>query len=311
MNFKTFTTIACGVSVVAAALSGCAEDSTTTPASTNNAANNNTTASASTTGSSSTTGGPTATVSGVTTNTVSGVTSNTVSGVTTNTVGGTTTGTTGGVTVTSAAVTTAAVTSAAVTTATTGGTTGGGATCMAPPATGASPVIDDLEDGNDTILPNEGRKGYWYQFHDAAVAGVQTSSPVSGVPGTGGVFSSTATGYTSYAGFGVSLNANDSTGMDCDYNASVHTGVQFDITTDVAMSFQVAMAATATDSAHFEYVVAAGTSGTVQVPFAMLMQPDWTQLPPVTFNAATIQKLQWQSPNGANYTVTIDNVAFY
>ena len=92
-------------------------------------------------------------------------------------------------------------------------------------------LIDDLEDNDHIILTNEMRKGYWYPFDDMT-GGTITVTPVDGVPGTGGVLTASASGFTEWgAGFGVSLNNDDTTGAPCPYDASVYDGVRFDITT--------------------------------------------------------------------------------
>src|SRR5690606_25423100 len=125
-----------------------------------------------------------------------------------------------------------------------------------------------------------------------------------------GMLHSTATGFADWgAGFGVDLNNDNSTSMSCAYNASVHTGVQFTITTDVDLSFLVATVGTDADDDHYMMTIPAGTSGQFQAPFASLMQGGWGTA--ATWDPATITALQWQAAAGVDYNVTLDDVSFY
>ncbi|HEU5075993.1 MAG TPA: hypothetical protein VFU02_17485, partial [Polyangiaceae bacterium] len=195
------------------------------------------------------------------------------------------------------------------TSATTGAaTTGGSATCDAPPADGTAPVIDDFEDNDHIISPNEGRLGYWYEYGDSD--GTQMTAPLDGVDGVGGVLTSTGSGFTEYVGFGVDLNNDNANSEPCEYDASAHTGIQFDITNDVDVLFQVALPSTIADSDHYGFAVPAGTNTAFQVPFAMLEQGGWGDA--ATWDASKILQLQWQvaDPTMA-FDITLDNVTFY
>lgn len=303
MNIRTITTAATWLVAAAVAFAGCAaEETTNTP--TSNAANNNN-------------------VNNVTSNTAAGMgpsnttTINTAAAVTnasavtsTGTTGGaagptTTTATVGGVT----GATVAGVTNAATVNNTSGGnTTGGGATCDAPPATGTAPIIDDFEDDDHTISPNEGRLGYWYEYGDSD--GTQTTTPLDGAPGSGGVLTSTGSGFTEYVGFGVDLNNDNANSEPCEYDASAHTGIQFDITNDTDVLFQVALPGTVGDSDHYGITVPAGTNTGFKAAFADLMQGGWGDA--ATWDASKILQLQWQvaDPTAA-FSITLDNVSFY
>ena len=303
MNIRTMTTAATWLAAAAVAFAGCAaEETTDTPTSNaaNNNNNNNTVTSNTAAGM-----GPTTTT---TINTVASVTTATVTAVTS-------TGTTGaGPTTTTATVagpTTGAVTitnTATVNNTSGGNTTGSGATCDAPPAAGTAPVIDDFEDNDHTISPNEGRLGYWYEYGDTD--GTQMTAPLDGVDGMGGVLTATGSGFTEYVGFGVDLNNDNANSEPCPYDASFHTGISFDITNDVAVTFQIALPGTAADSDHYSIAVPAATNGTFMAPFAMLAQGGWGDA--VTWDAAEITQLQWQitDPTEA-FSITLDNVSFY
>lgn len=304
MNIRTMTTAATWLAAAAVAFAGCAaEETTDTPTSNaaNNNNNNNTVTSNTAAGM-----GPTTTT---TINTVGSGTTATVTAVTS-------TGTTGaGPTTTTATVTGATTASVTITNTATvnnttgaGNTTGGGATCDAPPAAGTAPVIDDFEDNDHTISPNEGRLGYWYEYGDPA--GTQMTAPLDGVDGMGGVLTATGSGFTEYVGFGVDLNNDNANSEPCPYDASFHTGISFDITNDVAVTFQIALPGTAADSDHWSIAVPAATNGTFMADFAMLAQGGWGDA--VAWDAAEITQLQWQITDPTEtFSITLDNVSFY
>jgi hypothetical protein len=169
-------------------------------------------------------------------------------------------------------------------------------------------MIDDFEDMDHTILPNEGRLGYWYQYGDPE--GTQTTTPVDGEPSADGALHSTGSGFTEYgAGVGVDLNNDNAAGEPCEYDASFYTGIQFNLTTDAALSFKVALKATEADSGHYEFPIAATDSGLIQVPFTMLAQPTWAEA--ATWDPGKIVQLQWQAAADVDFTFTLDDVSFY
>lgn len=304
MNIRTMTTAATWLAAAAIAFAGCAaEETSDTP--TGNAANNNNNNNGATNNNTAGNTGPSNTT------TINSTVNSATTGSTTT--GGTVTGTTGAGPVTTATVTGTAggvtITNTATVNNTTGaGTTGGGATCDAPPAAGTDPMIDDFDDDDHTILANEGRLGYWYEYGDSD--GTQMTAPLDGVPGTGGVLTASGSGFTEYVGFGVDLNNDNANSKPCPYDATIHTGIQFDITNDVAVTFQVALPGTAADSDHYSIAVPAATNGTFKAPFTMLAQGGWGD--EVAWDPSQITQLQWQitDPTEA-FNITLDNVSFY
>lgn len=301
MNIRTITTAATWLVAAAIAFAGCAAEETTDSPTGNGANNNN----ANNTVTNNTVAGMgpsnTTTINSAAAVTDTGATSTGTTGA-----GPTTTGTVGGVTNTTVAgATTASVTN----TSGAANTTGGGASCDAPPATGTAPLIDDFEDNDHTISDNEGRLGYWYEYGDTD--GTQTTTPLDGAPGTGGVLHATGSGFADYVGFGVDLNNDNRNSKPCEYDASVHTGIQFDIMSDVDVLFQVALPGTASSSDHYGITVpASATLTTFKAPFAMLMQGGWGD--ETAWDATKILQLQWQvaDPTMA-FDITLDNVSFY
>jgi hypothetical protein len=104
------------------------------------------------------------------------------------------------------------------------------------PPPGAEHLIDDLEDGDDAILDEGGRKGGWYTFNDMT-AGTQEPPESGFVPsegGAGGSAYAAATrggGFTEWgAGMGFDLNnpeAVGETGARGPYDASAYRGIAF------------------------------------------------------------------------------------
>jgi len=301
MHIRTITSAATLLSVVAVCFAGCAaEETTDSPSS--SAADGPVTSTTNTNTATGTAAGVTTTINSTAANTAAANT--TTSGTTS--AGATTTG--AGATTTGAGATTATSAGPVTTAAGATNTTGGGSSCDAPAATGTAPIIDDFEDNDHIISANEGRLGYWYEYGDTM--GTSTTTPLDGADGTGGVLHSTGSGFMDYVGFGVDLNNDNAAGEPCEYDASAHTGIQFDITNDVEVTFQVALPATKTDSDHYGISIPAGTNTGFKAPFASLMQPDWGTA--TDWDAGKILQLQWQitDPTAA-FDITLDNVTFY
>ena len=296
MNTRTITNAATALAVAAATFAGCAAEEVTP---------------SSGPVTSSPSSGPTGST---TTNAAGGPVTTTHSTATVATVTNTTaaSGTTGGAVTNTAAAGVTNTTAPAVTTAAAGNTTGGAAAtsgggCDLDPGNGTAPMIDDFEDNDHTILTNEGRVGYWYEYNDKAAAGTQTTAPIDGVDGMGGVLTTTGSGFPEYAGVGVDLN--NQAGDPCEYDASFYTGIQFNITTTTAILFKVALTGTAGDSGHYEFAIAAADSGVVKVPFTGLAQPTWAET--AAWDPATILQLQWQAAADDAFDITLDDVSFY
>jgi len=94
-------------------------------------------------------------------------------------------------------------------------------------ATGAPALIDDFEDGDSLVLPNDGRSGGWHTTHDGTGQLLMTSEPPlptdGGANGTTKALHLSGTGFTGWgAGFGLEFRPNAAP-----YDASVHQGVHF------------------------------------------------------------------------------------
>jgi len=128
------------------------------------------------------------------------------------------------------------------TSATTGGSnTAGGssssstaAVCKDAVASGTAPLIDDLTDGNEWILTNEGRLGTWYVYND----GTGSQVPALNTPTlpTDGRMCTSGDGFTSWgAGLGLSIDADAS--KNCNYDVTAYTGIRFKLEGSTTNSF--------------------------------------------------------------------------
>ena len=99
--------------------------------------------------------------------------------------------------------------------------------------TGAPALVDDFEDGNPMLLPNDGRVGEWsFSKSDSAVTMPAAGGPLTPVAGGAGAATSKAlhmTG-TETTGWGGSITANlvYSEGTGC-YDASAYSGIKLSI----------------------------------------------------------------------------------
>jgi hypothetical protein len=212
----------------------------------------------------------------------------------------------------------------------TGGTVGtGGATdCTPSKASGLTPVIDNMADGDTGIIAQDGRMGGWYTYGD----GTGTSSLDSSKPG---MMCASGSGFSTWgAGLGVSFNAVPT--KTCTYDASIYSGIRFTIagaitngmlrvsvqTADIASGtsaggtcvstsvsrddcndiygadlFLGTTGGTSCQSTVSSWICGPATGAvgavTVTVPFSYMSQQGWGRAFP-TFNPKVMLGLQWQ-----------------
>jgi hypothetical protein len=102
----------------------------------------------------------------------------------------------------------------------------GAITCEALEAAGVLPLIDDLEDGDSFLLPNEGRDGAWHLTHDRTGQLSLTEPPIpenGGANASGKAMHISGSGHTEWGG-GLSLDLRNS---GAPYDASVYRGIKF------------------------------------------------------------------------------------
>jgi hypothetical protein len=196
-------------------------------------------------------------------------------------------------------------------------------------------MIDDMEDGDGSILPAGGRVGAWYTYNDATPTGMQkplAMSPFVMTPG-----GRTATGYaaeTSGSGFtvwgaGMGFNLDDpGDGMNgsakVTYNASAYSGIAFwaKAGAGAAPALRVNVSDKNTDPAggvcmpadkcndHFGKDIRLTEEWALYtMNFADLLQLGWGQ-PSAALDVAHLYAVQFQVAKGVTFDVWLDDVAF-
>jgi hypothetical protein len=197
-------------------------------------------------------------------------------------------------------------------------------------ATGADPLVDDLETlaedgtpGGDNATPEvDGRLGYWYTYNDATPGAVQ--EPVGDFVPTADGYNSTYAACTSGADFaewgaGLGVNFNTVGDIGCPYNASVYTGIHFCVKGSGTASVRIPIAATVpiaeggscADNCydHFAISVPLTADWVCQdVHWADLSQGNWGTA--ATFDPATLISFQVQFAQNTTFEFCIDELTF-
>ncbi|EDM77744.1 hypothetical protein PPSIR1_38806 [Plesiocystis pacifica SIR-1] len=236
---------------------------------------------------------------------------------TTTTDGGGTTTTTdgGGTTTTTDGGGTTTTTDGGETTTTTGG--GGMITDM----------IDDFEDGDGALIPNDGRQGYWYTFNDASVGGVQTppeNMVVPAQPGANGsnyALQTTGSGFTAW-GAGIGIDLNNIGGMMASkdpYNASGYSGImvmargngQVRVSMPTVATLPVAEGGSCAADCDPHGMVINLSPGWQQfaLPFASMSQEGWGT--PASWDASTVVSVQFKVNQNVDFDFSVDDLGFY
>jgi hypothetical protein len=222
--------------------------------------------------------------------------------------------------------------------------------CQPQTASGNAPLIDDLADGNDQILKQEGRSGTWYVYNDGT--GTQVPPPGSAITPTNSRICTSGFGFAGW-GAGVGLNLNTDNVNVCTYDASVYTGVKFTIegsitnsylrfaipTKDIASPDASGNCNTSLYKCNDNYganlyynstvgfycrnsagafactTTGPGNSLIITIPFALMTQEGWGQTFP-TFDLRKMLSLHWELKNlstalSSSYTLCMGAIGFY
>jgi hypothetical protein len=186
-------------------------------------------------------------------------------------------------------------------------------------------MIDDVESPSGSIIPQGGRIGAWYTYHDATAGGMET--PEQGTaftPSPGGYMSAqcarvTGSGFKDYgAGFGFDLN-NDGTTKGT-YDVSAFTGIAFYakgtpfrlkvLTSATVPTAEGGTCATTKCSDNFGTAIPATADyQEFVVPFSSLTQEGWGDK--VTFDPKTVIGIQFQVKANVTFDISIDDVGLY
>jgi hypothetical protein len=191
-----------------------------------------------------------------------------------------------------------------------------------PASPGNPALIDDLEDGDENVLPNYGLSGEWYMVSDATTGSL--NPPVGSVPvptnagavGSGRSMHFTASGFTRWgAGMAVGLSA-----YGCAYDASKQTGIEFHVKGSGSVLVQVGTVQTVPAANHgtctgscndlFGTTVTATSTWTLRkAVFANLAQAGWGT--PASFDPSQLLYVQFTVQPGSSLDLYIDNLSFY
>jgi hypothetical protein len=199
----------------------------------------------------------------------------------------------------------------------------------------AGDLVDDLEDGDDAILDEGGRKGGWYTFNDMT-DGMQEPPGTGFVPSPGGAGDSayaagtSGGGFTEWgAGMGFDLNnpeAVGETGERGAYDASRYAGLAFQARgdADVRVALETLgvtpmdRGGTCTPSmtegqecedVHGVLIELTDEWREIQIPFAQLRQGGWGK--PVPFAAAEVTAVLFMVAQGQDFEFAVDDVRLY
>jgi hypothetical protein len=189
-------------------------------------------------------------------------------------------------------------------------------------------LIDDFEDGDDSILSRGGRSGFWYSYHDALSGTQGTIQPMDGaaVQGSGGTLKVRASGWVEYVGFGFQFKKALTAAQPEKYDLSPFKGIAFRVRGTGNMSAAVALSAALPPSeggecmeAPMPPLVCHDVHKTLfsvtadwrqrRIPFSSLHQEGWGRVVPwVPGNALAFQI---DAVESAAFDIEIDDVGLY
>jgi hypothetical protein len=104
-------------------------------------------------------------------------------------------------------------------------------------------LIDDFEDGDDSILQRGGRAGFWYTYHDPNSGTTPVLEPMDGVAvqGKEGVLTVRASGWREYVGFGFQFKKALTAANPEKYDLSGYKGIAFRVRGTGNMSVGIAL----------------------------------------------------------------------
>jgi len=195
----------------------------------------------------------------------------------------------------------------------------------APPVLPPAAYIDDFEDGDNQLIVQGGRDGYWYTYADTATGPGTVLCPMLGSIG-GGFYPSkndNLVGNTSpwvarfnggpfsTWGAGMGLNLENGTSNYDLTQGGLYTGIMFDVkaATTNAVRFKVPDNQ-ADGSDNHGYTFNPTTGWTTQSRlFTNMPQEGWGTA--TTFSPQTASALQWQYGTGVAFELWVDNVRLY
>ncbi|KIG15206.1 hypothetical protein DB30_05906 [Enhygromyxa salina] len=191
-------------------------------------------------------------------------------------------------------------------------------------------MIDNFEDGDGALIPNNGRQGYWYTFNDATEGATQTPAadvvlPESGgAAGTSMAMHTTGSGFAEWgAGIGIDLNnAGDpegGSGIKMIHDASGFTGIALMAKGNGQVRAAVQIEATVPPEEggtcemdcdpHGKVLLLSDEWQQFTLPFAQLNQEGWGT--PAAWDAAKVVGIQFKVAKDTNFDFWVDEIGFY
>jgi len=200
--------------------------------------------------------------------------------------------------------------------------------CAEATGVGDAPVIDDFEDGDFTILEQDGRDATWYSYNSEEDSELQSFEilVLDGLPTGGERALHTSGPALEWAGVGAGFRwaAQNESGVfvDCMYDATVYEGVRFwargapgtvrfTISTPEVLPLD-AGGSCESDCYNNHGVDFDVTEDWVQyfLPFADMEQPDYG--PQVgALDPSRLRTLQFEFPSQLEFDLFVDDLAFY
>jgi len=197
----------------------------------------------------------------------------------------------------------------------------------------AENMIDDLEDGDGSIIEEPGRTGAWYTYNDGAEGSGQ--SPAEGtefLPAEGGANDSAYAANTSGSGFtdwGAAMAFDINTGEEGAkgvFDGSSYTGIAIMARGNTTMRASIATVATTATEYDGDCEPGSGEGEECDdafgvnlnlsdewaqyvLPFDSVTQDGWGQ--PASFDASTILGMQFSIADGGEFDIWVDDVGFY
>jgi len=212
-----------------------------------------------------------------------------------------------------------------------GGTPVGG--CRVAAGVAAELLIDDLEDGDNTIRPLGSRVGYWFTFNDGTAT--QVPSGAIFMPQTGG-HSAMYSAHTSGPAFmtwgaGIGFDFNNTASKSCAYDATAYKGIKFWAKGNVAIKAMVKIPGTTAKKPDGSDAGTCNSTTMCDDHYALTPSPvltaTWKEYTidfaggttfaqegwgiKVAFDKASILAMQFQVAKTLPFDFSIDDITFY
>jgi hypothetical protein len=191
-------------------------------------------------------------------------------------------------------------------------------------------MIDNFEDGDNALIPNGGRQGYWYTFNDATAGASQTPPEDAVLPEAGGADGTSLAMHTSGSGFaewgaGIGIDLNNAgdpdggNGVKMKYDASAYTGIVVTAKGNGQIRASVQIEATIPSEEggtcamdcdpHGKVLLLSDEWQQFTIPFDQIQQEGWGT--PASWDSSTVVGLQFKVAKSVDFDFWVDEIGFY